>query len=220
MSAIRSLFSTVNDLGYEELEVRKRQRRNAACVFAGSIALILFLGLLGSSEIPAVLLLYTSVLFAGFAVIGLILLSEDPKYHSGNSIWGSLFARKLSEGTSTSFLVEGSDFANSFYVYVKYASRGSVYSRKEIAFLLRSVYENTSQNDDSDILRKTNPQLWIDLSTVYYPYLRDSRANQTDNASIEPRKSTAKERDAYLASLDRVIKNISESTGRRPRPFQ
>jgi hypothetical protein len=100
---------------------------------------------------------------------------------------------------------------------VKYASRGSDYSKREVASVLRSIFQNSPHFEEEEKLRSGtennslpgDSQFESDLKIIYYPYIRDSRKIQPD-ASSSTRKASRAEREAYLANLQRVMKKIGE----------
>jgi len=180
----------------EKTDSRKRERRNAGYLSALFLALIVLFALIRSSQIVLVLLLYASIILEAIALSVFIALSE-----SSWDIWDLLSRREQQKARSGATFLGGSDAVNSLHIYVKYGSRGSDYSRMEVAFVLRSIFQNSPE------LEKRDSQFESDLKIIYYPYIRDSSRIQPE---LRTRKVSRAEREAYLASLQRVIEKIRE----------
>jgi len=173
----------------EKEEARKRQRKNARYLCTIFLVLIIILALLGSSQIVLVILLYASIIFEALSLSILIA--------NGVPLWDLLFMRERAKSMTT--FRGGNDAVSSLHIYVKYAARGSAYSKREVALLLRSIFQNSPPKEDS--------QFESDLNLVYYSYIRDS--NKPEPVT---KRASRGERDAYLASLQRVMKKIREDS--------
>jgi hypothetical protein len=98
-----------------KIELRKRQRRRSGYLCAFFLVLIVLFGLIRSSQIVFVFLLYASVVLEALTLSIFIARSDD------GSLWDLLFTREQM-GSVTTFR-EGSGAVNSLHIYVKYASR-------------------------------------------------------------------------------------------------
>ena len=112
---------------------------------------------------------------------------------------------------------------NSFTIFVEYAAKGSDFSRREIAVTLRRVLaQRLGMESNSTAL---DPQLSQDLGQVVFPYVPDSIFSpalgekspvagsefeaKAPGENFEDRVKTAPlERQAYLASVERVISKL------------
>jgi len=104
---------------------------------------------------------------------------------------------------------KGNDVVNSMNVYVKYASRGSDHSRREIAYVIKNVMEEKTTKKHRDL---SNDRLFqSDLERVVIPFTSDG--NQTlerKQSRAFKRKVSRQEREAYLTSLERIVKKLGD----------
>ena len=131
------------------VDSRKRQRRNTGYLCVFFLALIVLLGLIRSSQIVFVFFLYASIILEALSLSVFISLSES-SWGKGRSLEDVLFMRESTGSVSSTVFREGSDAVNSLYIYVKYASRGSDYSRREVASVLRSIFQNSPHFEEEE----------------------------------------------------------------------
>ena len=143
---------------------RSQSRRSAGIVSAVLLVAILILALLGNSEIILVISLYICILLEGISLSVFIMYSrfedEDPFPTDSH--------RSYDGG-------KGNDVVNSMNVYVKYASRGSDHSRREMTHVIKNVMEDSASKKYRDL---SNDRLFqSDLERVVIPFTPDG--NQT-----------------------------------------
>ncbi|MFI5420934.1 MAG: hypothetical protein ACHQ1H_08200 [Nitrososphaerales archaeon] len=175
-------------------------RRTSGRLSALFLVLVLVLALVGSSQIILVLALYLCMLFAGLSLAVYIIYSV--------STWNfSPFAENYSNFVRSS---KGSDVVSSLNVYVKFASRGSGHSRREIAYLLRNIVANQNLSRKLGNL-DSRRQVEEDLDKIVNPYVSDNLGNPNSKAKNLGFKTKASkvEREAYLATLERVVRILS-----------
>ncbi len=131
---------------------RKRQRRKTGYLCVFFLAVIVLLGLIGSSQILFVFFLYLSIILEALSLSVFIALSEN-SWGKGRSLEDVLFMREPTGAVPSTAFREGSDAVNSLYIYVKYASRGSDYSKREVASVLRSIFQNSPHFEEEEKLR-------------------------------------------------------------------
>jgi len=164
-------------------------RRTPALIFTVIFFVaILVLSLAQNSQIVLVLLLYFCILVEGISVSALVLYSRD-------SPPSELYSRN---STETEKVPRGTDVVSSMDIYVTYAVRGSSHSRREIAFIIKNLLNDRQLRRES---RENNdPRFQSDLNAILR-YLDES-------APKEGKKESRKEREAYLASLERVVAKL------------
>jgi len=194
-SDLRSLESDQNQA--ETSDPRRRFSRTLTGVSVFFLVLILILSLLRSSQILFVAALYACILFEGISLTLLILSSnrDSPTINFESSSESGRFP-----GTAA-----GTDIVSSLNIYVKYATRGSNHSRREIAYILKNIIsyrkeKALSVNDDTGAIQQ-------DIQKVVDYYTSD--VSREDSRKSTPfsrsRKFSRQEREAYLASLERII---------------
>ncbi|MDA4129577.1 MAG: hypothetical protein OK457_02290 [Thaumarchaeota archaeon] len=159
-------------------------------------ALVLVLAFLRSSQIILVVALYVCLLFAGVSIAVFILYSTSP--------WESKDPRDDSTLTEQRHS-KGNDVVSSLNVYVKFASRGSGHSRREIAYILRNILANQNMlRKPTDI--NTRQMLEKDWENIVHRYIPDNSRIPIDPVNLGFKtKASRQEREAYLASLERII---------------
>jgi len=103
---------------------------------------------------------------------------------------------------------KGNDVVNSMNIYVKYASRGSEHSRREIAHVIRNVVEGNISKKYLDL--SNDRQFQSDLRAVA-PFTSEEDQTSGKRFGRAPRKKVSKrEREAYLTSLERIVQKLGE----------
>jgi len=87
-------------------------------------------------------------------------------------------------------------------LYVTYAARGSSHSRREIAFIIKNLL-NDRQSRRRSGWAEDDPVFRSDLSRVVTRYIEETSASRE-----REKKETRKEREAYLASLERLVAKL------------
>jgi hypothetical protein len=181
--------------GRREGERKSGTRRRSIRIAAGAsvffLSLILWLAFLRSTQIAFVFSLFVCILFGGISVCLYMILSIP-------DATGGASSRQVSD-TSIS---PSNDVLTSLNVYVKYALRGSETSRREIARLLNNVLRKEDY-PSKETGRPADSLFQRDLERVVYAY--------TSSESVR-KKPPRKEREAYLASLERIIKRLEGAT--------
>jgi len=166
---------------------RSQSKRSAGTVSAILLVTILILTLFRSSQIILVVSLYICILLEGISLSAFIMYSRPEDEES--------FASDRRGGDGG----KGNDVVNSMNVYVKYASRGSDHSRREIAYVIKNVMEENTTKKHRDL---SNDRLFqSDLERVVTPFTSDG--NQTlerKQSRASKRKVSRQEREAYLTS--------------------
>jgi len=180
------------------MESQNNPRRSSALLSVLFIVIVLAIALLRSSQIIFVFALYVCLLFAGVSLAVFIMYST-PTWETDSSLEFFDHNRPTPKG---------SDVVSSLNVYVKFASRGSGHSRREIAYVIRNILANRNASrklDDSQLSR----QLAEDLDKVVYPYtsdsLRNSKIAKVENLGFKA-KTSREEKEAYLTSLERIVR--------------
>ena len=207
-------FRSNDDEGVRRIgiESRRRTRRNAGYLSAGLIALMIILGVTRSSEFILLALLYVSIVFAGISLPVFILLSEGSSSDQERTNWDTLFSGAPTSFSESEVTKGGRNPVDSLYVYVKYASRGSFFSRRLVAFELKSAFQNSPLIDETgNLISGVNErsELGPDLNRVYFPFLPESKEYQQNELRSPTWKASRRERDAYLASLQRIVSKIN-----------
>ena len=170
-----------------------QSRRSAGIVSAVLLAAILILALLGSSQIILVISLYVCILLEGISLSVFIMYSrpedEDP------------FPKDPHRDPDGG---KGNDVVNSMNIYVKYASRGSDHSRREIAHVIKNVMEDDASKKYREL---SNDRLFqsgsgASRNTIYF-----WRAQTLGRRAPKTRVSR-QEREAYLTSLERIVQKL------------
>jgi hypothetical protein len=178
------------------LEATANPKRAPARLSILFVALVLLLAFLRSSQIILVVALYVCLLFAGVSIAVFILYSTstwESKDHLADS--------NLTEQRHS----KGNDVVSSLNVYVKFASRGSGHSRREIAYILRNIIAN------QNVLRKptdvnTRQLLEKDWEKIVFRYTPDNSRMPKDSENLGFKTNASRqEREAYLMSLERII---------------
>ncbi len=181
------------------MQSRSNPRKTSGRLSALFIILVIVLALLGSSQIVFVLALYLCLLFAGLSLAVYILYSVPPRDLN-------FFADNSNDYEASS---KGTDVVSSLNVYVKFASRGSAHSRREIAYLLKNIVASQNLSNklgNPDICR----QLDEDLNSIVEPYVGNASGNaagKTKNLGFKTKASKA-EREAYLTTLERIVTTL------------
>ena len=165
------------------------------------IIFVLVLSIIRSSQVILVIALYLCLLFAGISLAVFIMYSL-PDWNAGN------FTKY---GDAMELGSKGTDVVSSLNVYVKFASRGSGHSRREIAYMLKNIVANMNftpnlQNPES--VRR----LEKDMNEIVYPYLSDSPGNSKAKNLGFRTKASKEERIAYLESLERIVGMLSNQS--------
>ena len=181
----------MNPLPIESRSDPKRASRRLSIVF---IAVVLILSLLRSSQIIFVIVLYVCLLFAGIS-LAVFLMYSLPEWRLGNF-------------TESENVIEagpkGTDVVSSLNIYVKFASRGSSHSRREIAYMLKNIIAN--QNSSRKLIDNSiKDQFERDINWIVYPYIADNLGNTRAKNLGFTTKASREERAAYLASLERIM---------------
>ncbi|MHB8567149.1 MAG: hypothetical protein ACYC7D_11525 [Nitrososphaerales archaeon] len=181
------------------LESRRRFRRNAGILCIAFFIIIVVLAFIRSSQILLVSILYLSILLEGIS------LATFVAFYDVNWSVESLTSVIMGKPRPP---VEprGRDIAASMDVFVKYAAQGSDYSRREVAMMLRGVLEKSGA---MGMLQAKDSQIKDDLQRVVYSYTPEN-SSVTKNPKLFSlgRKAPRKEREAYLDSLQRIIKHV------------
>ena len=180
----------------EKNESRRRSRRSAGIACAVFLSAILILAFLGNSQIILVVLLYACLVLAG---VSLAVFSWHSK--SGYEEDLEMDVKKDER------IVTGNDVVSSMDTYVKYASRGSEHSRREIAHVINNVMsENRSKRRDlSD-----DALLQSDLKRVVFQFIEGDQPTRTNFSGRESRsRVSSQEREVYLASLERIVQKLA-----------
>lgn len=178
-------------------ESRRRIRRTTGFFSSGMIALIVILAILGNPQIILVAVLLIAIIFVGiFFALFVSNYDVDWGFKSLNSMLG----RNIPSEES----LQGRDPAKSMNVFVKHAALGSEYSRREIALELKHLLIKFALDDSSFIAR--SPQLKTDFQRVVYDY--DDHKETKKGRFALPKRMSRREREAYLDSLQRIIKQI------------
>jgi len=182
----------------EKSSSQRRSRRSAGIVSAILLVAILILALLGNSQIILVISLYVCILLEGISVSIFIMYSRSEE---GDSF--PIEPQKGGEGG------KGNDVVNSMNIYVKYASRGSEHSRREIAHVIRNVVEGNASKKHGDL---SNDRLFqSDLERVVTPFTPDRNQTSGKQFGKAPRgKVSKREREAYLTSLERIVQKLGD----------
>ena len=171
-----------------------QSRRSAGIVSAVLLVAILILALLGNSQIILVISLYVCILLEGISLSVFVMYSkpeEDPFPKDSH---------RDHEG------VKGNDVVNSMNIYVKYASRGSDHSRREIAHVIKNVMEDDASKKYREL---SNDRLFqSDLERVVIPFT--SGGAQTLGRRAPKTRVSRQEREAYLTSLERIVRKLGE----------
>jgi len=174
----------------------KRASARLSFLFA---ALVLMLAFLRSSQIILVVAFYVCLLSAGLSIAVFILYSTTTWDTTGLPEDSSPPGQRQSKG---------SDVVTSLNVYVKFASRGSGHSRREIAYILRNIIANQNMSRkpaDTDSLQI----LQQDLEKIVYRYIPDNSRSPKNPETFEFKtKSSRPEREAYLVGLERIINSL------------
>ena len=181
-----------------KLESRRRVRRSTGFFSLAMIALIVIIAILGNPQIVLVATMLIAIVLVG--IFFALFVSNFDVDWGIKSLTSTIVGRKpLSEED-----LQGRDPAKSMNVFVKHAALGSEYSRREIALELKHLLIKFGLDDTSFIAR--SPQLKADFQKVVYDY-DDHKEAKKGRFALTKRKSR-REREAYLDSLQRIIKQI------------
>jgi hypothetical protein len=101
---------------------------------------------------------------------------------------------------------KGNDVVNSMNIYVKYASRGSDHSRREIAHVIKNVMEDDASRKYREL--SNNRVFQSDLERVVIPFT--SGGAQTLGRRASKTRVSRQEREAYLTSLERIVQKLGD----------
>jgi hypothetical protein len=181
-----------NDSLVGGLRTKSDSRRTPALIFSIIFFIaILILSLGRDSQILLVLTMYLCILLEGISVSALVYYSRSSEYQP---------SVQFDESKNPPGSPKGKDVVSSMDTYVSYAVRGSVHSRREIAFILKNILSGTAGKNE--LSTESDQTLQSDLNRVVYRYLDDS-INKSSNT-----RQSRMEREAYLRSLERVISKI------------
>ena len=187
-----TLGNSVRSEWFQNLEVGNSRRRSALIFILIFFALILILSLVQNTEIILVLTLYLSIFLEGISICAFAIYSRSSKEDD--------FAKKLNRQDQTKMpSSKGSDVVSSMNMYVTYAGRGSIHSRREIAFIIRNVAEDRHSIKLKEF--ENDPTFQADCDQVVNRYVRGYDEENKRNR----RKETKREKDAYLTSLERIV---------------
>ncbi len=181
----------------------RRQERRRIKIYVGILLALIFLfSILRSQDVIFVALLYISIIMGGILLIFLISVSEV----RGSDEDSSSFEDEMRHRRE----YEGNSIIESINVYVKYASKGSEFSRREIALNLRKLIGQREEIGDDSLSEDISIQR--DLRLIVYPYLDErSYVSRTGNLSKETIDAFELKGDAYLASLGRIVTKLKTS---------
>jgi hypothetical protein len=186
-------------LDEEKRRSRARSKRSAGIVSAVLLVAILILALLRNSQIILVISLYVCIVLEGISLSVYIMYSMPDNQESFSA------DRRTDEDSG-----KGNDVVNSMNVYVKYASRGSDHSRREIAHVIKNIMEENTTKKHRDL--SSDRLFQSDLERVVIPFTSDG--NQTSerrqSGRTSKRKVSRQEREAYLTSLERIVQKLRD----------
>ncbi len=191
---------------------RNRLRRTIRWYAILFMGLIVFFASFRSEEVIFVLMLYTSIFIEAFVIIVMIILSE------ARGSEGDQFDLQEERDFIRNAKFDGNNIIESLNVYVKYATKGSEFSRREIATILRKLTSRKPVEDySSSSLNKSlslDPAVEQDLQRVMYPYLDErpyfsrrepGAPNHVNQVNVGISKG---ESEAYLSGLERIVSKI------------
>ena len=174
---------------------RSQSRRSAGIVSAVLLVAILILALLGNSQIILVVSLYVCILLEGISLSVFIMYSRPEEEEP--------FPKDSRRDHDVG---KGNDVVNSMNIYLKYASRGSDHSRREIAHVIKNVMEDNASKRYWEL---SNDRLFqSDLERVVIPFTFGGA--QTLGRRAPKSRASRQEREAYLTSLERIVQKLGE----------
>ncbi|MHB1907390.1 MAG: hypothetical protein ACYCQJ_00810 [Nitrososphaerales archaeon] len=156
---------------------------------------ILILAIFNNQSFGMIQLLFGLIFLEGIMVF-IIVVAET-------SVIGDPFVRRRNNGAD---ILRTSKNGLETQTYVRFASGGSDFSRTQIARVIRRIILQRSGSDLADqgnqyITLLKDDELRNDLSLIVLPYLSDVNAT--------PNKERHVGREAYLASLNRIISKLA-----------
>jgi hypothetical protein len=185
---------------YRRLKQESRRRvRGAATIFCSAmLVIIMILAIIGNPQIILVAILLIAIVLAGvFFALFVSNYNVDWEIKSLNTIPGG---RRIPSEEE----LRGRDPAKSMNVFVRHAALGSEYSRREIALELKHLLVKFGLDDASFVA--SFPHLKTDFQKVVHDY-EDHREINKGRFGL-PKRHSHREREAYLDSLQRIIKQI------------
>jgi hypothetical protein len=149
---------------------------------------ILVLSLIQSSQILLVLLLYLCILVEGISLSAFAMSSRRDHLDED---------AKLPDNRAEP---RGMDVVSNMNTYVSFAVKGSEHSRREIAFIIKNLLDDGRHRKKVD--QEADPISQADLQSVVSRY--------TDYYEKEKpaKKESRNEREAYVSSLERIIRKL------------
>ena len=200
-SPLSGLFTSPN------LESRARIHKTLGIASAFFAALAFIIALTGSSQIFLIVSLYGCIILAGL-FLTMFFLSSRVNWDLTKSM----------SGRFEPFFEGKEDVVSSIAIYVKYAAKGSSHSRTEIAYILRNILAREIELNPRSRFDSTSedPQFKQDLQRVIYDYtvssqIKNSSQRRRKRSFLAWRRSMPKqEREAYVTSLERLIKRLED----------
>ena len=193
-----------DDSYLRQIKVESRRVNRRSMVFLSAIFLVIMIvtAILQSDQILFVLLFYASVFFEIICLSAFVMLSEVK--------WSVESLGSLSRGKNSTGKITRRDILNSINVFVKYGSKGSIHSRREIAAMLSDIIEKLELGSSSLRSEKlvSDQEFQSDLDKIIHSY--SSRKDSEALTGTKPIRFTKEEREDYLISLERLVTRLGE----------
>ncbi|MDA4113966.1 MAG: hypothetical protein OK474_07965 [Thaumarchaeota archaeon] len=196
---------------HEGPEDRRWTRRRAILLCAAFAAPVLLLVLVGSLFVIPLIYLAVSVegVFVAFVAISAV-----------RSTNGRMNAEYRGDSSTTNRARPGADRVQTLASYVKWAARGSDFSRRDVARTVMQIAERSHAAPSRGEGVSPNRELPDAIETLVYPYrddpfvragmrtLRTDRAHGDGPATQAGTKGRPPGRARYLASLEEVVSGL------------
>ncbi len=156
------------------------------------IAILIF-SLVQNSQTLVVFALYLCIFLEGVSISALVIYSRSEPADD----FPSNFTDPRSEFPTVT------DVVTSMNIYVTYAEKGSEHSRRELAYIIRNLLEDRQSRKADGFV--SDAAFQSDLKRVMLRYTVEDEA---DRGGKKRKKESRHEREAYLTSLERVVKKL------------
>ena len=171
---------------------RNQSRRSAGVVSALLFAATIILAILRNSAVVLVVALYGCIVLEGISVSVFMMYSKSDAGYSFDDV--------VKKGKSGG---KGNDIVDSMNVYVKYASRGSDHSRREIARTIKNVLESDASKKYGNL--STDRVFLSDLESIVNPFVNIGKVPEKRKRRT---KMSRRDSEAYLTSLERIVQKL------------